>query len=991
MRARRAIFATATAVSLGLAITSPSLAAQGPSDPSTKAAQHKNQHEAKGFYDARVGTRGQQLDRAESQLRKGTASDLTKLRKSIGSDAQLSYDPATGTPSNVASRDGYLTKASKSSPAKISLGYVKSHLADFGLVKADLATFHLRTSYKDPIGTTHLFWEQISGGIPVFGNGLKAHVDKKGRLIAVQGSPVSGLDAKAAAAPKSPGLSASSARSGAAKDVGGKLASAKAGNAVGTQKDTTWSNGDKAGLVWFVSGSGVTLGWNTLTQSGDAKVYTHVVDAKSGKVLYRNSLVDNDNPTTTPEPSATSSTDAKGKPKPGDTAGQAYVYDYYPGAKLGGTAKKVDFRAMGWLSKTVSWLDGAYAEVWSDVNDDNAIQQEEKTPTPTLDNTKLKPNTANSLCASYICTWDPNTPNSWQTNRNADAANAFYLASTFHDYLAGSPFGFNAKAGNFESKGGDPVLLQTLDGADTAGGLPDANHIDNANMATPPDGTPPTMQMYLWHSPGATNDQDPYVPTSGAFDASVLLHEYTHGLSNRLVVDATGNSTLNSIQAGSMGEAWSDYYAMDYLVQKGFVKNSSKDGEVLEGKYVAGGQLFRTEAIDCTVGKTSANCPAGGYTYGDFPTIGGTPEVHSSGEVWAQTLWDLHEKFGHTKADTLVTRAMEFSPDDPTMLDMRNSVLQADKVAYGSKDKDALWKLFAKRGMGWFAGAIDGGDTQPGEDFHTPPKAEGTLSGTVTDANTHAPLVGAVVRITGHDSGFIGSLTATTDAQGKYSIGHVGQGTYAKVVVTSDGYEVGVDKVTVGKSSTKDFSIRKDYAAASGGASVTDANGPDYTDFGCGPGGAIDLSQGTGWGSTTGDDDGTPTATPIPKAVTVKLATPINIASGSGTTAFAIDPTATCGDPGSSSTGEYTIEVSPDGTTWTTVADGHGAAAFTAADRYRYVNVPASADVAGVQYVRFTMVSPQVPDIATNCPDGAFGGCQFMDMSELEVFGTPAN
>jgi hypothetical protein len=34
------------------------------------------------------------------------------------------------------------------------------------------------------------------------------------------------------------------------------------------------------------------------------------------------------------------------------------------------------------------------------------------------------------------------------------------------------------------------------------------------------------------------------------------------------------------------------------------------------------------------------------------------------------------------------------------------------------------------------------------------------------------------------------------------------------------------------------------------------------------------------------------------------------------------------------------------------------------------------------------MLSPQVPDFATNCPAGAFGGCRFTDMTELQVFGT---
>ena len=37
-------------------------------------------------------------------------------------------------------------------------------------------------------------------------------------------------------------------------------------------------------------------------------------------------------------------------------------------------------------------------------------------------------------------------------------------------------------------------------------------------------GLPPTMQMYLWHFPGATDQQDPWVPASGAHDASILYH-----------------------------------------------------------------------------------------------------------------------------------------------------------------------------------------------------------------------------------------------------------------------------------------------------------------------------------------------------------------------------------------------------------------------------------------------------------------------------------
>lgn len=83
--------------------------------------------------------------------------------------------------------------------------------------------------------------------------------------------------------------------------------------------------------------------------------------------------------------------------------------------------------------------------------------------------------------------------------------------------------------------------------------------------------------------------------------------------------------------------------------------------------------------------------------------------------------------------------------------------------------------------------------------------------------------------------------------------------------------------------------------------------------------------------------------------------------------------------------------MSPDGSTWTTAADGSGAAGFTSANRYQLVNVLASVSVSGVQYIRFTMLSPQVPDFSTNCPAGPYDGCQYLDMTELEVFGAPSS
>ena len=94
----------------------------------------------------------------------------------------------------------------------------------------------------------------------------------------------------------------------------------------------------------------------------------------------------------------------------------------------------------------------------------------------------------------------------------------FYFVNNWHDHLLAKPIGFTEAAGNFErvnhtgkGKGRDAVKTQTNDGANSGGtGLPDANHVDNANMSTPPDGHAPDMQLYLQHEPFTSYpDEDP--------------------------------------------------------------------------------------------------------------------------------------------------------------------------------------------------------------------------------------------------------------------------------------------------------------------------------------------------------------------------------------------------------------------------------------------------------------------------------------------------
>jgi hypothetical protein len=282
--------------------------------------------------------------------------------------------------------------------------------------------------------------------------------------------------------------------------------------------------------------------------------------------------------------------------------------------------------------------------------------------------------------------------------------------------------------------------------------------------------------------------------------------------------------------------------------------------------------------------------------------------------------------------------------------------------------------------MGYYAGALNGDDSSPGADFHRPPSKSSTgfVTGTITDSVSGQPVSHATVTLAFEGGRGFMNPSDVTGPHGRFRIGPVPVGRYPKLAVSAPGYNPAAKTVSVVKSgSERNVSIARDWSASTGGAKITDFNGPDYSPD-CGPSGAIDQSQGTGWGSTTGDDAGDPTNHFVPKHIVVRLPKPIDVSS------FAVDPSATCGDGLSASTGGFTIETSPDGTSWTQVASG----TFTNDDVGRLNKVNPTASASDVSFVRFTITSNQTPNFATTCPGGAFAGCEFTDLTEFEVFGS---
>lgn len=300
-------------------------------------------------------------------------------------------------------------------------------------------------------------------------------------------------------------------------------------------------------------------------------------------------------------------------------------------------------------------------------------------------------------------------------NQYEDAAitNLFYINNVFHDIMY--QFGFDEGSGNFQQNnygngglGNDSVNAEAQDGSGTC----------NANFGTGPDGQAPQMQMYI------CNDKD------GDYDAMVIMHEYGHGISNRLTGGAAVAGCLNNEE--QMGEGWSDFFGAILTMKPDDVGATPRPvGTYLFGQGVNGnGIRDYPYSTDMSVNP---------QTY-DF--IKSTSIPHGVGSVWAQMLWEMTwglidtygydanpynftgnvaVDMGNTQALALVTEGMKLQPCSPGFIDGRNAILAADQAIYGGANQCIIWDAFAKRGLGASASQGSSGSVNDGvQAFDTP-------------------------------------------------------------------------------------------------------------------------------------------------------------------------------------------------------------------------------------------------------------------------------
>jgi extracellular elastinolytic metalloproteinase len=861
-----------------------------------------------------------------------------RLRAELGARALLQVDPTAGTPRVVAQLDGHLTPPSPRAPEAIALDYVRAHGGAFGLDGSDLATLRLNARRRGADGTVHLVWEQQVDGVPNVDGGLQAAVDDDGRLINVRGGPLPDPQASTS----TPAISAEAAYRAAVPGA----ASPPAGTPRGAERRTPFLGGGEASLVLYRDGDADRLGWRVLAAAGSGAFYDAIVDARTGRLQRRVNRV--------------------------RSAARIRHFDVNPRAEgVGGS--RLEEVGSDWLYDDAVGLRGPYVHAVSDLDDsiwlrpDETLNQEpvladEVTPTRGTGASREWDDPPRlNFCGAQSCSWD--AANVAQ-NRRFTTGQLFVYANRFRDHLAEPPIGFT---GPGALEGDDPVLAQALDGAATG---PNAAHTSNANMLVLPDGQRALMQMYLFGPPGVFGRYD------GGMDASVVYHEYAHGLSERLVTDSEGYGALIGPQPGAIAEGTSDFYAMDFLVETepALVPDSSTQGQVRVGRWLRTNPVppggMRTEGLDCSnvAPLDATNCPGtagaggpGGYDYGDFGRIRGAPEPHDDGEIWGQTLWSLRSELGVQRTREYVTEGLRLAPEDPTFLDMRNAIVQA---AVGQDDWDEIWDVFAERGMGWSATTDGPTDVTPVAAFDTPPAesaGSGAIAGTIED-ELGAPVAGATVAVSGHDRGLgDADLSVVSDAAGGFALADVRAGEYADLYFHKPGYQeltTGVT-VTAGQTATRTIKpLRRDYASAHSGAGAS-STGPNYGADGCGPAQAIDDDKGTVWSTDAGS----------PQHLVVDLGRELDIAQ------VRIDPRAGCGDPPEASLATYELAASNGpGQPYEVIAGG----TVGALDARGYATLSLAGDLTGRRLLRLTAIAPR----------GA--GAQYMDVSELEVTGTPS-
>ncbi|RKP09766.1 Fungalysin metallopeptidase-domain-containing protein [Thamnocephalis sphaerospora] len=276
-------------------------------------------------------------------------------------------------------------------------------------------------------------------------------------------------------------------------------------------------------------------------------------------------------------------------------------------------------------------------------------------------------------------------------NLDAVLTNLFVTLNAMHDLLYG--YGFTEIAGNFQSSnydreglGDDDVVAVVVSGA----------RYDGADFFATSEGESPRIFIYR-------RDED-NVDGHGALNNGLIVHEYTHGLTSRLVGGPWTGHCLNAFESAGINEGIADFVAVWTEIGAHHTRIDQFDF----GRF-SGGKTARTYpyTTDMNVNPTTFA----------FLNDESWAESHKQGEIWASMLlevyWNLvgklgfganmrsaSSKHGNTLMLKLLMVAMKMTPCQATFIMMRDMLLQAERrLTHGAHQCD-IWRGFAKRGLG---------------------------------------------------------------------------------------------------------------------------------------------------------------------------------------------------------------------------------------------------------------------------------------------------
>lgn len=537
---------------------------------------------------------------------------------------------------------------------------VASMAGRLGLDDEDLSSLApVRDYVSRSTGLRHVEFAQMVDGLPVFDAVVAMHIDANGSVVRMASSA-----SRTRGRRRSQALSPEAAVQAAASDIRPDIAftAARLGGPVGAAGSFHFARGAfvrdlTASLTWFPIDGGLRLAWHvTVEPDGALQSYDVLIDAETGERLLRRNRV----------------LYAEGL---GRVMQSAAVNADDP--------RRLDASPLG-AGLCPPPVNYALRSLNAPFRDPATVL---------FDTGRLAGNNARAFRGSALVEGALGTTDGSQWSfdfpfNSADSAETalFFGLNFAHDFFY--DLGFDEAAGNFQVDNFGRGGL----GGDSVRGNARAAGRNNANYVHARDGSSPTINMFLWDSNGCWGqdvDGDGFADIDGDYDFDIIVHEYHHGVSLRL------NTAFTGSEAGAIGEGGGDFFAY------------SVNDEPTLAEYARPGGL---RAVN-------------GKTYADWTCVGFFCEVHDNGEIWANLLWDTRQRFradlvrGSEAAAThevhqLYIDALTLSPPAPTMLDMRDAMLQVDALRNPDAPRSAnfcrLWESFAGRGMG--TGATDTAD-----------------------------------------------------------------------------------------------------------------------------------------------------------------------------------------------------------------------------------------------------------------------------------------